>query len=78
MNGTKPAGWVVRVTTQQLVGGAPMTMLYAAAFFMPNEAEEAVRKRDRATPDEKVEAVDILSQTTLDRLGIGPGNVEVM
>jgi hypothetical protein len=42
---------------------------------MPGEAEEAVRTRDRATPDEKVEAVDILNQSTLDRLGIGPKGV---
>jgi hypothetical protein len=29
MSAVKPAGWVVRITTQQLVAGTPMTMLYA-------------------------------------------------
>jgi len=77
-NGTLPAGWAVRVTTQQLIAGQPMVMLYAAAVSGPSEAEEAVKGRARSTPDEKIEAVAILAKSTLDRLGLAPGDVGML
>lgn len=74
-DGLPPAGWAVRVTTQRLGGGEPMRTWYAAAIFLPNEAEAAVRARDGATPDEIIEAVHPISQVLLDALGIARGCV---
>jgi hypothetical protein len=52
-----------------------MLAWYAAAIFVSKEAEEAVRKRDGATPDETVESVHAISQSLLDALGIKSGCV---
>ena len=64
------AGWVVRITTQQLSGGQPMTALYAVAMKTPDAAIEVAKARDGATPGEKAEAVDRLSSKALEALGI--------
>lgn len=75
-DGEKPAGWIVSVKTKRLGDeAATIRTYYAAALFMPAEAEEAVRKRDGATPDELVEAVEPISQATLDGLGVAKGAV---
>jgi len=77
-DGTLPAGWAVRVTTEELIRGQPLVMLFAAAISGPSEAEEAVKRRDRSTPNETVKAVSTLSKTTLDRLGLTPGDVGML
>jgi hypothetical protein len=77
-DGTLPPGWAVRVTTEQLIGGQPMVMIFAAAFSSPLEAVEAVKQQHKATPDEKVEALTVLRGDTLTALGIAPGQVVVL
>ena len=74
-DGAQPAGWLVRVTTKRLGGGEPLRTYYGARFFMSGEAEDAVKVRDGATQDEEVEAIEPLSQSTLDGLGIANGGV---
>lgn len=69
----KPAGWVVRVVTQRLGGGEPLTALYAVALPMPSEAEAVIKSRTGATLDEAVNAVDPLSQAEIDDLELGRG-----
>lgn len=70
-----PAGWSVRITTQQMSGGSPMQAIYIAGFSSPSDAVEAVRRRDGATPDEKVEALDPMPLSKLAGLGCKPGEV---
>ena len=51
-----PLGWYVRVTTNDLIRGEPVTMLYLAGYPNSSEAEEAVR-RLRSISGEKYQAV---------------------
>lgn len=75
-DGKAPAGWMVSVKTKVLGDETTSARTYyAAAIFIPSEAEEAVRKRDGATPDELVEAIEAISQATLDGLGVAKGGV---
>jgi len=50
--GTMPLGWIVRVTMQD-----GTMLLYKAGFFLPSEAENAV-KEARGLPGEAYRAVD--------------------
>jgi hypothetical protein len=49
-------GWYVRVTTTDIVHGEPVTILYLAGYFLPEEVEEAVRQA-RAINGETYKAV---------------------
>ena len=53
-----PIGWVVRVTMPDKSTGRPIHMFYVSGFFMPNEAEEAVKNARHAPDGETYEAVD--------------------
>ena len=66
-------GQVVRVTVK-VVGGTPKAELYDAAVANPRSAERAVSEHISAT-DEKIEAVEPLPQSFIDRLGLKPGEV---
>jgi hypothetical protein len=75
---SSPAGWAVAITTEQRVRGQPVLRLCAVAVSGQSEAEEAVRNRDNAAPNEKVTAVAPLAQSTLDKVGVAPRGVRVL
>jgi hypothetical protein len=67
-------GQVVRVTTKAHSGATPVTELYDAAIADPRAAEHAVSEHIKAI-DEMIEAVEPLSQSVIDALGLKPGEV---
>ena len=67
-------GQVVRVTTKSLGGAHPVEELYDAAVANPRAAEHAVSEHIKAI-DEKIEAVEPLSQSVIDAEGLRPGEV---
>lgn len=70
------AGWVVRVTTKRLGGGAPAVELFNAHIADEQQAVAAVRKLAGASTDTIVEAVEQLSASVLAGLGLEDGKVE--
>jgi hypothetical protein len=67
-------GQVVRVTTKAHSGATPVTELYDVAIADPRAAEHAVSEHIKAI-DEMIEAVEPLSQSVIDALGLKPGEV---
>jgi len=67
-----PIGHVVRVITKRLAGGEPVQDLWDVADADPEAAVIIVSNEIEAT-DEEVEAVEALSQSAIDALGLVPG-----
>lgn len=69
------AGWIVRVTTKRMGGGAPAVELFEVAVKDPNAAVEKVRKVAGAGRDTDVETAVRLSLKEVTGLGLSPGEV---
>lgn len=69
VEGTAPAGWVVRVTMP-----AGRSMLYAAMFPAPSDAIIGVRQH-RQTEGEKCEAIKALGPSYVERRKLAAGHV---
>ena len=65
------AGWMVRIKTP-----AGMEEFWIAAFPDKVDAEEAIKKRANALPNEEVEGVAALSQNELVGRGMQLGDVK--
>jgi hypothetical protein len=66
-------GQVVRVTTKRLDGGPPAEELWDVASPDRAAAEQIVSTHIQAT-DEKVEAIEPLTQSVIDGLGLAPNS----
>jgi hypothetical protein len=66
-------GQVVRVTVNDLQG-SPKSELFDVAVPDPRSAERAVSESIKAIA-ERIEAVEPLSQSAIDRLGLKPGEI---
>lgn len=77
-DGTLPAGWAVRVTTDQMIAGEPMMVIYAVAVSSPSEAVSIVREVAKTTADEDAKAVGVLKAETLKAYGIAPGQAAML
>ena len=64
----------MRVTTTSFGGAQPVDELYDVAVANPLRAESAVSQHIYAT-DEKIEAIEPLTQSAVDGLGLKPGEV---
>jgi hypothetical protein len=67
-------GWAVKVTIQVMGGGQSEQIWYA---HVPDRtgAEEAVKRRISATPDVKVEAVEVVSHNAFAGMNVAEGAV---
>ena len=67
-------GQLVRVTTSGFGGAQSVVELYDVAVANPLRAESAVSQHIEAT-DDKIEAIEPLSQSAVDALGLKPREV---
>jgi hypothetical protein len=68
-------GRIVEVRTPVMGGGTPLLELWDAAIPEKQTAEAAVRQAAGASADTPVVAAEVLSENTLNGLGLKPGEV---